>query len=347
MNRKTGHVHAGLRRRVGTDDAHRSTRRKLLLALGAVALAAPFGSFAQQPGKVWRVGSLGVTAGRHLYAAFVAGMADLGYVEGRNVHYDKRESDGNFETFAKDARALAEARVDLIWVGGTPAAMAAQKATATIPIVFALVADPVYSKLIHSLSAPGGNLTGMTLLLAEIWTKRVEILNEIFPKVRRIGVLHNPLDSSNTAQLPYIREGAKAFGKEVMIVGATRPEEFAAAFAQLKKWRAEALLNAESTLFFQNRQALIEAAAKNHWPTVHSTKEYVDAGGVIAYGADYVQNCRDSAAYVDKIFRGAKPGDLPVQQPTKYEFVLNLKAAKAMGLTIPQSILLRADRVIE
>jgi putative ABC transport system substrate-binding protein len=184
-------------------------------------------------------------------------------------------------------------------------------------------------------------------MISEMWVKRVEILNEIFPTVRRIGVLHNPLDSSNAAQLPYMQKGAKALGKELMIVGARTLEEFAAAFAQLKGWRAQALLNAESTLFLTNRRALLDAAAENRWPTVHSSKDYVDAGGTVAYGADYADNCRSSADYVDRIFKGAKPGDLPVQQPTKFEFLLNLKAAKALGLSIPQSILLRADRVIE
>jgi putative ABC transport system substrate-binding protein len=220
-------------------------------------------------------------------------------------------------------------------------------ATASIPIVFALVGDPVYSKLVRDLAHPGGNLTGMSLMISEMWEKRVEILTEIFPTIQRVGVLQNPLDSSNAAQLPYMQSGAQRLGKEVMIVGARTPEEFAAAFAQLKGWGAQALLNAESPLFLTNRRALLDGAAQNRWPTVHSSIEYVEAGGTIAYGADYAENCRSSAAYVDKIFKGANPGDLPVQQPVKFEFVINLKSAKALGLTIPQSFLLRADRVIE
>jgi putative tryptophan/tyrosine transport system substrate-binding protein len=180
-----------------------------------------------------------------------------------------------------------------------------------------------------------------------MWEKRVEILNEIFPAVQRIGVLHNPLDSSNAAQFPYMQKGAQRLGKDMMIVGVRTPEEFDGAFAQLKAWHAQALLNAESTLFLTNKQALLARALQNLWPTVHSSIEYAEAGGVIAYGADYADNCRRSAAYVDRILKGAKPGDLPVQQPVKFEFVINLQSAKALGVGIPPAILLRADRVIE
>jgi putative tryptophan/tyrosine transport system substrate-binding protein len=327
-----------------------NNRRKFIVALTAGALTAPFRSFAQQQGKVWRVGVLSIgsvsTAG-HLVEAFFKGMSDLGYQEGGNVHYEVLYGEGSIDKFEQCAREHVSAKVDLIWASGTPAASAAQKATALIPVVFALVGDPVYSKLVRSLAAPGANLTGMSLMISEMWEKRMEILTEIFPTVRRIGVLHNPLDSSNAAQLPYMQKGAQKLGMEVMIVGVRVPEDFAAAFAQLREWRAQALLNAESTLFLTNKRTLLDAAAENRWPTVHSSTEYAEAGGVIAYGADYAENCRSSAAYVDKIFKGAKPSDLPVQQPIKFEFVINLKSSKALGLTIPPSVLLRVDRIIE
>ena len=203
-----------------------------LLALGAAS--GPLTSFAQQQGKVWRIGVLTIgsaSTARHLVEAFFKGMADLGYQEGRNVHYEVRYGEGSIDKFEQYAREHVSAKVDLIWASGTPAATAAQKATASIPVVFALVGDPVYSKLVRSLAAPGANLTGMSLMISEMWEKRVEILTEIFPTVRRIGVLHNPLDSSNAAQLPYMQKGAQALGKEVMIVGVRTPEEFAAAFA--------------------------------------------------------------------------------------------------------------------
>jgi putative tryptophan/tyrosine transport system substrate-binding protein len=212
--------------------------------------------------------------------------------------------EGSIDKFERYAREHVGDKVDLIWASGTPAATAVQNATESIPAVFALVGDPVYSKLVRSLQAPGANLTGMSLMISEMWEKRVEILTEIFPTVQRIGVLYNPLDSSNAAQLPHIQKSAQQLGKEVMIVGVRTPEEFGAAFAQLKEWQAQALLNAESTLFLTNKRALLDGAAQNRWPTVHSSVEYAEAGGVIAYGADYAENCRSSAAYVDKIEAG-------------------------------------------
>jgi putative tryptophan/tyrosine transport system substrate-binding protein len=324
-------------------------RREMIAALGGAA-AWPLGAFAQPQGTIWRVGVLSIgsaSTASHLVENFFKAMAALGYQEGRNVRYEVRYGEGSIEKFEQYARELVSAKVDLIWTSGTPAATAAQKATTSIPIVFALVGDPVYSKLVRSLTDPGANLTGMSLMISEMWEKRVEILTEVFPAVQRIGVLYNPLDSSNAAQLPYMQSGAQKLAREVMIVGVSTSEEFGAAFTQLKGLGAQALLNAESTLFLTNKRALLDGAAQNRWPTVHSSIEYAEAGGVIAYGEDYAENCRSSATYVDKIFKGAKPGDLPVQQPVKFEFVINLKTAKALGLTIPPSVLLRVDRVIE
>jgi putative tryptophan/tyrosine transport system substrate-binding protein len=325
-------------------------RREFITLIGGAGIVWPLAARAQQTGPVRLIGVLSIgsaSTARHLVEAFFQGMTELGYQDGLNVRYEVRYGEGSIDKFEQYAREFVVDKVDLIWASGTPAASAAQKATASIPIVFALVGDPVYSKLVRSLSAPGANLTGMSLMISQMWEKRLEILTEIFPTIQRIGVLYNPLDSSNAAQLPYIQTGAQKLGKEVMIVGVRMPEEFAAAFAQLKGWGAQALLNAESTLFLTNKRALLDGAAQNRWPTVHSSIEYAEAGGVIAYGADYAENCRSSAAYVDKIFKGAKPGDLPVQQPVKFEFVINLKSAKALGLTIPPSVLVRVDRVIE
>jgi putative tryptophan/tyrosine transport system substrate-binding protein len=251
------------------------------------------------------------------------------------------------EKFEQYAREYISAKTDLIWASGTPAATAAQKATASIPVIFALVGDPVFSQLVRDLRMPGANVTGMSLMISEMWEKRVEILAEIFPNVQRVGVLYNPLDSSNQAQLPHMESGAKRLGKDVMIVAVGSADEFGSAFAELKRWGAQALLNAESTLFLTNKRALLDGALENGWPTVHSSLEYAEAGGVIAYGADYAENCRSSAAFVDRVFKGAKPADLPVQQPVRFEFVVNLKSATALGLTIPPSVLLRVDRVIE
>ena len=221
---------------------------QIIVGLGIGALAAPFRSLAKQQDEVWRVGVLSIgsaATARHLVDAFLKGMADLGYQEGRDVHYEVRYGEGSIDKFEHYAREHVGDKVDLIWASGTPAATAAQNATELIPVVFALVGDPVYSKLVRSLQAPGANLTGMSLMISEMWGKRVEILTEIFPTVQRIGVLYNPLDSSNAAQLPHIQQSAQQFGKEVMTVGVRTPEEFGAAFAQLKEWQAQALLNAE------------------------------------------------------------------------------------------------------
>ena len=327
-----------------------NSRRRFITAFGAGVLAGSIRAFAQQQGKVWRVGVLSIgsaATAHHLVEAFLKGMADLGYQEGRNVRYEVRYGEGSFEKFEQYAREYVDAKVDLIWTSGTPASTAAQTATASIPIVFAVVGDPVYSKLIRSLAFPGANLTGMSAMTSDTWEKRVEILDEIFPTAQRIGVLLNPLDSSNAAQLVYIQKGAERLRKELKIVEARTPEEFTEAFARLKEWQAQALLNAESTLFLANKEALLDGAMQNRWPTIHSSIEYAEAGGVIAYGADYAENARNSAVYVDRIFKGAKPADLPVQQPVKFEFVINLKSVTALGLAIPPSILLRVDRVIE
>ena len=325
-------------------------KRREFIALLSGAAGWPLAVRAQQAGKVWRIGVLSIgssaTAG-HLVEAFFKGMGDLGYQDGRNVHYEVRYGEGSMDKFQQYAREHATAKVDLIWATGTPATTAAQKATTSIPIVFALVGDPVFSKLVRDLRAPGANITGMSLMISEMWEKRVEILTEIFPTVQRIGVLYNPLDSSNDAQLPHMQSGAQRLGKNVMIVAVRDVNEFPAAFAQLKEWSAQALLNAESTLFLTNKRALLEGALQRGWPTVHSSLEYAEAGGVVAYGADYAENCRSSAALVDQILKGATPGDLPVPQPVKFEFVINLKSATALGLTIPPSVLLRVDRMIE
>src|SRR6476620_2365662 len=209
--------------------AQMSNRRIFIVALCAGALSLSFSAFAQQQGKVWQIGVLSIgsaATARHLVEAFFKGMTDLGYQEGRNVHYEVRYGEGSFEKFEQYAREHVDAKVDLIWASGTPATTAAQKVTASIPVVFAVVGDPVYSKLIRSLAYPGANLTGMSAMTSDTWEKRVEILDEIFPTVQRIGVLLNPLDSSNAAQLVYIQRGAERLGKELMIVEARSPEEF-------------------------------------------------------------------------------------------------------------------------
>lgn len=321
-------------------------RREAVFAL--FVLVAPLRSLAQPLPGVPRVGILTLgQAGKPLAQAFMRGMADLGYEEGKNVHYETRAGDGSDEKALANARALVAAKVDLIWAPGTATVTAARGATTSVPIAFAIVADPVGSGFVHSLSRPGTNATGIATLNAEIAAKRVQLLDEAFPKIRRVGVLHNPGDSSSVAQLRFIQQGVRALGKDLMVAEARAPEEFSAALAKLAAWRADSLIIVESAFFFIHRKTLLDWATKHRLPTINSTKEYVEDGGILAYGADYLDTCRRSAVYADKILKGAKPADLPTEQATKFELTVNLKAAKAMGLSIPNSMLLRADRVME
>ena len=292
------------------------------------------------------IGGTSETSG-HLVRAFMEGMAELGYQDGKNVRYELRYGDGSAETIEKNARELVAAKVDLIWAPAAASAVAAMKLTKSLPIVFAVVPDPVASGLVRSLPRPGTNASGISNMAAEMGAKRIEILNEAFPKLKRVGVLLNPGDPASAMQLPSLQQGALALGKELMVVEARTPEEFATALDKLAKWRAEALVIAENVVYFAHRKTLLDLAVKHRWPTVVYSKESAEAGGILAYGPDFGDNFRRSAAYVDKVLRGAKPGELPVQQPTKFEFVINLKVARAMGLSIPKTVLLRADRVIE
>ena len=323
-------------------------RRDSVLAL--LALGVPLPLMAQQEPGAPRIGVLmGNTkeSTDHLVQAFVKGMAELGYQDGKNVRYELRYGDGSNEKAQQNARELVTTKVDLIWAPGTANVTAAQKATMSLPIVFAIVGDAVASGFVQSLPRPGTNASGISLMIPEMSAKRIEILNETFPKLKRIGVLHNPDDSASVNQLRNLPRGTQALGKEVLVVEARAPGEFPAALAKLAAWRADALIIFENSLFLNHRKMLLDWATKHRLPSISSTKEYADAGGVIAYGADYADNCRRSAVYVDKILKGSKPADLPVQQPTKFELTINLKAAKTMGLSIPQAMLLRADRVIE
>lgn len=244
-------------------------------------------------------------------------MADLGYQEGRNVRYDVRYRTASKETIEQFARELAAAKVDLIWALGSAAAAAAQKVTASIPIVFALAADAVSAGLVRSLAAPGTNATGITMMTSELAAKRLEILGEIFPKARRVGVLHNLGDSASVAQLPFVQNAAQTLGKELMVVEARAPEEFAAAFVQLKRWRAEAFQILANTLFFTHRKVLLDAAAENRWVTVNSSKEYAEAGGVAA------------------LRRGLR-GQLPAQRRLRGQDTQGRQAGRAAGAATGQ-----------
>ena len=323
-------------------------RREFIRLLLGGAAAWPRGLHAQQ--SVRRIGLL-VYGGEadldRFVAAFRDGMTERGYQDGKHVRYEVRYSEQDLQRLALNARELVASNVDVIWVPGSTVAQAAREATTAIPIVFAIVSDPVASGFVQSLASPGRNMTGLSLMSSEMWAKRLELLLEVRADVRRLGVLAQPGEPASSAQLPHIQSAAAALGKEVLVVEANSADAFPMALGRLKEWRAEALVIVETGLFLFHRKLLIEEATKNRWPTVNSSRQYPEVGGLMAYGVDYLDSCRRSAEYVDRILKGARPSDLPVQQPSKFELVVNLKAAKALGLTIPPTLLARADEVIE
>jgi putative ABC transport system substrate-binding protein len=328
-------------------------RRTFLAGAGAVLLAAPLAAEAQQATKVPRIGYLGLNraASPHLTEAFLHGLRDLGYVEGRNVVIEYRDAEGKIERFPALAAELAALRVDVfVTAGGTPAALAAKQATRTLPIVFAGVGDAVASGLVTSLARPGGNITGSSVLAPELVGKWLELLKQAVPGVTRVAVLWQPgflPERTGKDMLKEAEVAGRALGVRVQFVEARGPEDFDRAFSDMTRERAGALTVLGSNMLFGERRRLVDLAAKHRLPAVYGLREFVDAGGLLSYGPNAADLFRRAATYVDKILKGAKPADLPVEQPTKFELVINLKTAKALGLTIPQSVLGRADEVIQ
>jgi putative ABC transport system substrate-binding protein len=328
-------------------------RRTFMAMLTGGLVAAPLAAEAQQAAKVARIGYLtgSLAAGPHLPEAFRQGLRDLGYVEGRNLVIEYRDAEGKFERLPALAAELVALKVDVIMAGGTPQPLAAKQATRTIPIVFAGAVDPVGSGLVTSLARPGGNVTGLSALSPELVGKTLEQLTQAVPGVSRVVALWHPGGFPERTGKDILKEAevaARALGVRLQFVEARGPEDFDRAFSDMTRARAGALTVLPSTtMFVIERRRLVDLAAKNRLPAVYPSREYVDAGGLMAYGPNLADLFRRAATYVDKILKGAKPGDLPVEQPTKFELVINLKAAKALGLTIPQSLLLRADEVIQ
>jgi ABC-type uncharacterized transport system substrate-binding protein len=327
-------------------------RRVFIGTLAGSLLTAPLAGEAQQAGKIPRIGYLGLNpaANPHLHEAFRQGLRDLGYVEGRNVVIENRDAEGKPERLRTLATELTALQVDVILAGGTPQALAAKQATRTLPIVFAAAADPVTDGLVTSLARPGGNVTGLTSLNPDLIGKCLEQLKQAVPGVSRVAVLWSPGglgERTDKDMLKGAEVAARALGMRLQFVEARGPADFDRAFSEITKGRADALTVLPSPMFLNERRRLVDLAAKNRLPTVFPNREGVDAGGLMSYGANIADNFRRAAAYVDKILKGATPGDLPVEQPTKFELVINLKTAKALGLTIPPSLLQRADQVIE
>jgi putative ABC transport system substrate-binding protein len=305
---------------------------------------------AQQPGKVYRIGTLesSFPSGRaRLWEAFRQGMRDLGYVEGKNIAMEQRWAEGKRDRLSALAAELVRLKVDVIVTAATSPALAAKKATSTIPIVMASQSDPVGTGLVVSLAKPGGNVTGLSSMNVELGGKRLEVLKQAFPKISRVAFLEGI--QSISLQSKEIEVAARALGMQLQVVetgGTEGPGDFEGAFLTMAKQRADALLVASSPNYFAERKRLAEVAAKSRLPAMYPESEYVDAGGLMAYGIIPEELFRRAATYVDKILKGAKPADLPVEQPTKFEFVINLKTAKQIGVTIPPNVLARADRVI-
>ena len=325
-------------------------RRTFLAGAGAGHLAAPLTAEAQQAGKVHRIGMLETTSMALNAAnieAFRQGLRELGYVEGRNYIIEYRSADGRSERFPDLAAELVRQKVDVILTRGTPAVMAAKSATGAIPVVMAASSDPVLSGVVASLARPGGNITGLSSIVHEVSGKRLELIREVFPGVSRIAVL---LIMSNPAEALQWKEteiAASSLRVQVQLLDVRKAGDFGRAFDAAIKQRAGALVVGLDTLTQTNHRFIVDLAAKHRLPTIYGTREFVDAGGLMGYGVSYPDLYRRAATYVDKILKGAKPADLPVEQPTKFDLVINLKTAKALGLTIPPSLLARADEVIE
>ena len=329
-----------------------NNRRKLIVALGAGALTAPFGAFAQQQGKVWRVGWLSQgtrpdPSRPNFFAAFLQGMRELGYVEGKNMVIESRYADSKFERLPDLAAELVQLKVDVILAAATPATGAAHKATTTTPIVFVNAGDPVGSGFIKSLARPSGNITGLTNMYADISSKYLEMLLSMVPKLSRVAVLVNPANPAQFNFLKNIQAAAQKTNLKILPVEARTPQEIETAFSVMAREKAGAVIVSADEFFIQQRRQVAELAAKYRLPTVSGRRGQVEAGFLMSYGPNDADLYRRAATYVDKIFKGAKPGDLPVEQPTKFELFINGKTAKALGLTIPQSLLISTDKVIE
>jgi putative tryptophan/tyrosine transport system substrate-binding protein len=331
-------------------------RRTFLAGTGAGLLAVPLAA-AQQAGKVWRIGYLfewrppdQTSPPSPVLRALEETLRELGYVEGRNLVVERRFAAFKYDRLPALAAELVALKVDIIVAGGTLTALAAKQATKTIPIVFAVASDPVPSGLVTSLARPGGNVTGSAILSPELVGKCLELLKQAVPGVSRVAALWQPgaMDErTDKDMLKGADVAARALGVRLQFVEARGPADFDRAFSDMTRARAGALAVLGGPMFNNERRRLVELAAKNRLPAVYQSREFVDEGGLMAYRPNFADMFRRAATYVDRILKGAKPADLPVEQPTKFELVINLKTAKALGLTIPQSMLGRADEVIE
>jgi putative ABC transport system substrate-binding protein len=323
-------------------------RRFLVLSLTGM-LAAPFGAHAQ-PARVHRIGFLGNTTPAleaNLVEPFREGLRELGYAEGHNIVIEYRWAEGDYQRFPALITELLAQKVEVIVTAGTPASLAVKKAATSVPLVMVAVGDPVATGLVASLARPGGNVTGLTSTTEETEGKRLELLRQVIPKLSHLGVFWNPDNPVLVPQLKETRTAAQVLGIKVEVLEVRNPGELEEAFKTIVRERPGALLVMGDRLFLHNRQRIIEFATKQRLPVVPVHPELVEEGGLMSFGPSYRGMHRRAAYYVDRILKGVKPADLPVERPTKFELVINLRTAKALGLTIPPSLLARADQVIE
>ena len=325
-------------------------RRTFLAGTGAMLLATPLAAEGQQAGKVYRVGVLvqgdAATPEMRSQSAFVTTLKELGWIEGRNVAFEDRRAIA-VEQLDAFAAEMVRLKVDVIFASGTPATRAAKQATRSIPIVMLVGVDPVLDGLVASLPRPGGNVTGLTALSSELIAKRLSLIKEVVPRISRVAYMWNPTNPGNVSASQEFTKVAATLHLKAQLLPVKGADEFDTAFASMMKENADGLLVGADGMLVAHRAQLAELAVRHRIPAMYSYRVHAEAGGLMVYSADWVALNRSVAAYVDKILRGTKPADLPVEQPTKFEFVINLKTAKALGLTIPPSLLARADEVIQ
>jgi ABC-type uncharacterized transport system substrate-binding protein len=325
---------------------HRLRRREFITLLGSVT-AWPLAARAQQTGKLWTIGFLGADASAFApwTAAFVARLGELGWIEDRTIAVEYRWSEGRIERYTEIAAEFVRLNVDVI-VTGSHAVPAAKQATSVIPIVFVLALDPVGSGLVASLARPGGNVTGLSIQAADLAGKRLELLRELVPHLRRLAIMGNVGFAEAVLEMGEVQAAARTLGLEIAPLEIRRAEDITSAFEALEA-QADALYVAQDALVATNRTRILTLALSARQPTIFGTRDFVQAGALMSYGPNFPDQFRRAAELVDKILRGAKPADLPVEQPTKFELVINLKTAKAIELTVPPTLLARADEVIE
>jgi len=325
-------------------------RRDFMFALGAAAFSVPEAVFAQAKPAVARVGRLSplskATDERNR-EALIDGLRELGWIEGKNLQMEYRFADGHEERHADLAKELAQSGVNVIVAGSTPGALAVKQATSKIPVVIVTTGDPVANGLVKSLAHPGSNVTGVTALTQELGGKRLEVFAEVIPGIKQMAVLANHTSPDTKPSLDGVRSSAKVLGIKLTVLEARDAAGIESAFATLERERAKALMVLQHPMFVTQQKLIVQSAARARLPAMYPLHEFVSAGGLLFYGVDLPEMYRRAATYVDKLLKGAKPGDLPVEQPTKFELVVNMKAATTLGIRFPNSILVRADKVIE